>query len=289
MLAFDAWLLEHNWRFLWLMKDRECVNFLQWALPQLHLRWQGFRKVRSSACKRIQRRLQELGLSDVFAYRSYLAAHPEEWSVLDTCIRFTISRFYRDRAVFNHLRQEILPGLAQDARAQGDSELRCWSAGCASGEEAYTLKIVWDLCLLAQFPSLPLRIIATDTNPYLLERARSGCYESGSLKELPPEWLTKAFTRSGQQYCVRASFREGIEFSQQDIRTQMPNGPFHLMLCRNLVFTYFDNTLQQAVLQRMLSRLLPGGVLVVGNHELLPPGSSQIQAVTDEKPIYRRK
>lgn len=208
---------------------------------------------------------------------------------MDTCCRITISRFYRDRAVFNHLRYKILPELAHVARSRGDSQLRCWSAGCASGEEVYTLKILWNLCLLPQLPSLPLRIVATDVNPHLLERANNGCYESGSLKELPPEWLTKAFTQSGQQYCVQASFREGIEFSQQDIRTQMPNGSFHLVLCRNLVFTYFDQTLQQAVLQRMLDRLLPGGILVVGSHESLPPGSSQIQAVTDEERIYRAR
>lgn len=81
--------------------------------------------------------------------------------------------------------------------------------------------------------------------------------------------------------------RRFFEFEQQDIRTQMPNDPFHLVLYRNLVFTYFDQTLQQAVLQRMFERVLPGGVLVVGSHESLPPGSSQIQAVNDAKRIYR--
>ncbi|MCX7597144.1 MAG: hypothetical protein N2235_26030, partial [Fischerella sp.] len=184
------------------MQDSECINFLQYALPQLHLRWSGFRKVRSQVCKRIRRRLRELGLSDVFAYQSYLATHPAEWSVLDAYCRITISRFYRDRRVFDRLRQKVLPELAQLAISRGDSKLRCWSAGCASGEEVYTLKIIWNLYLLPQFPDLPLEIIATDADAHLLQRAKIGCYASGSLKELPPELLTMAFSQRNQQYCV---------------------------------------------------------------------------------------
>ena len=127
------------------MKNHDCTVFLQWALPQLHLRWQGMRKVRGQVCKRIQRRLRDLALPDMAAYRAYLTNHPEEWRVLDEYCRITISRFYRDRAVFDYLQQTLLPKLAQQAMDQGDPTLRCWSAGCASGEEAYTLKILWEL------------------------------------------------------------------------------------------------------------------------------------------------
>jgi chemotaxis protein methyltransferase CheR len=269
------------------MQDQECVHFLQWVLPQLHLRWSGFRRVRKQACKRIHRRLRELGVSDFSAYRSYLIVHPEEWSVLDACCRITISRFYRDRVVFDRLRQGILPELIELARSRGDTELRCWSAGCASGEEAYTLKIIGNLCLGQQEPILPLRIIATDADSHMLERASHACYKLGNLKELPPEWLAMAFTQSDQQYGIQPTFREGIEFEQQDIRTQMPEGPFHLVLCRNLVFTYFDLTLQQAVLQRILKRLILGGVLVIGVHESLPADVSQIQFSIEGTGIYR--
>ncbi|MEQ8386703.1 MAG: CheR family methyltransferase [Coleofasciculus sp. A1-SPW-01] len=164
------------------MKDTECVRFLQWALPQLNLRWAGFRKVRKQACKRIQRRIFELGLSVSDAYQSYLNTHPEEWTILDRYCRITISIFYRDRQIFQYLYQEILPQLIQLARERGDTELVCWSAGCASGEEAYTLSIIWHLAKFSEVPNLSLRIIATDANAYLLERATTGCYEWGSLK-----------------------------------------------------------------------------------------------------------
>ena len=268
------------------MKNRECVRFLQWALPKLYLRWRGFRRVRGQVCKRIQRRLRELELSDFAAYQSYLTTHPGEWSVLDAYCRITISRFYRDRAVFNHLRQAVLPTLARLAIARGDPQLRCWSAGCASGEEVYTLKIIWNLSVLAQFPSLPLGIVATDADPQMLERAKIACYRSGSLKELPPGWLKKAFTQSNQHYCIRAPFREGIDFYQQDIRTQMPDGQFHLVLCRNLAFTYFEETLQRKILTEIVQRLLPGGAIAIGSHESLPQGIAQIQSCAAHLGIY---
>ncbi|MFB3131394.1 MAG: CheR family methyltransferase, partial [Rhodothermales bacterium] len=123
------------------MKDTACVDFLQWALPKLHMRWPGFRKVRRQVCKRVRRRMRTLGLDHTEAYRAYLEAHPDEWDVLDAMCRITISRFYRDRGVFDLLRATLLPQRAQ--RATDETTLRCWSAGCASGEEVYTLKILW--------------------------------------------------------------------------------------------------------------------------------------------------
>ncbi|MEQ9669086.1 hypothetical protein [Coleofasciculus sp. G2-EDA-02] len=102
------------------MKDTECVRFLQWALPQLNLRWAGFRKLRKQTCKRIQRRLIELQLSDIDAYKSYLNTYPEESIILERYCRITISRFYRDRQIFKHLHQELLPQLIQLAQERGD-------------------------------------------------------------------------------------------------------------------------------------------------------------------------
>ena len=269
------------------MKDTECVRFLQWALPQLNLRWAGFRKVRKQACKRIQRRIVELRLSDSDAYQSYLNTHPEEWTILDRYCRITISRFYRDRQIFQYLHQEILPQLIQLAQERGDTELVCWSAGCASGEEAYTLSIIWYLAKFSEVPNLSLRIIATDANAYMLERARTGCYQGGSLKEIPSDWLAQAFTKSDEFYCIRPEFREGIEFKQQDIRTTMPSESFNIILCRNLVLTYFDADLQQKVLSQMLKRLIPRGVFVVGRHESLPENFRQMQAI--RLGLYRKE
>ena len=94
------------------MKDEQCVRFLPWALPQLRMRWDGFRKVRRQVRKRLARRLRELGLADTEAYRDYLRRHAEEWHYLDTLCRITISRFYRDKGVYAALSEQVLPTLA---------------------------------------------------------------------------------------------------------------------------------------------------------------------------------
>ncbi|MGD8595209.1 MAG: chemotaxis protein CheR, partial [Gammaproteobacteria bacterium] len=91
------------------MNDNECVQFLQWALPQLHMRWPGFRKVRAQVCKRIDRRLRQLAIEDIHTYKTYLHEHKLEWRVLDELCRITISRFYRDKAMFGFLTEHVLP------------------------------------------------------------------------------------------------------------------------------------------------------------------------------------
>ena len=145
------------------MKDDECISFLQWALPQLHMRWAGFRKIRTRVCKRIQRHITSLQLTSVAEYANYLELHSEEWRKLDELCQVTISRFYRDKMVFAYLAETVLPALCQQALQQGRRELRVWSVGCASGEESYSLTLTWELCLKARFPQLGLQILATDT------------------------------------------------------------------------------------------------------------------------------
>src|SRR4051794_32163897 len=115
------------------MSDPDLVAFLQWALPRLGLRWPGFRRVRGRVRKRLNERLRELGLTDVAAYRDHLDTQPREWAILDGLCRIGISRFHRDRGVFDHLRRVLLPELARRAWGRGEGVVRCWCAGCASG------------------------------------------------------------------------------------------------------------------------------------------------------------
>jgi len=270
------------------MNRPECTEFLQRCLPKLRLRWGGYRKVRQQVCKRLSRRIGELGLSGLPAYNNFLENHAEEWPILGSLCGITISRFYRDRSVFDMLRSTILPLLAERISGGGENELRCWSAGCCSGEEAYTLQILWKMSVIPHLnTNLPLRIIATDTDPAVLERARRGCYLESSLRDLPKEWREPVFSSSGTCYTVREPFRSDIEFARQDIREQYPDGPFHLILCRNLVFTYFEESLQREVLERITERLVPGGILVIGLHETIPKGVAAVIPYDNARCIYR--
>jgi chemotaxis protein methyltransferase CheR len=152
------------------MQDDECINFLQWALPRLDLAWPGFRKVRGQVCKRLKRRMHGLGIERFADYRARLEAGPEEWRVLDGLCRITISRFCRDRSTFDVLRHAVLPQIAMRAAAE-EREARIWSAGCASGEEPYTIRILWDFEVMPRFPDAFLGIVATDIDEILLDRA----------------------------------------------------------------------------------------------------------------------
>jgi len=269
------------------MTDTDCVAFLQWALPQLDMRWSGFRKVRRQVCKRIARRLRALGLPDLESYRRRLAQDRDEWTVLDSFCRIPISRFWRDRAVFDHLASVVLPRLAAEA-ARGQIPLRAWSAGCASGEEPYSLAIAFALGPAAQ-TGAQMEIEATDSDEILLDRARQATYGPGSLKDLPDPLRAAAFDTDGALYRMRPAFRADITFRLEAIRERMPPGPFDLLLCRNLVFTYFGAPLQREFLGKFAARIRAGGVFVIGSHERLPAGAAGFAPESVPPGIYRRE
>jgi chemotaxis protein methyltransferase CheR len=270
------------------MNDAECVDFLRWALPRLDMRWPGFRKVRRQVCRRIKRRMRELGLPDEAAYRAFLERNPDEWQVLDDACRITISRFYRDRGVFETLGKSVLPALAHAALARGERELRCLSVGCASGEEVYSLGLLWELELARRHEGLALAVTAIDSHPLMLERARRGCYHPGSLKELPGRWRAIAFEQADDEYCLRRQFRRGVSFARGDVRRELPAGPFDLILCRNLVFTYFVDSLQHEILGRLHARMHDGAALLVGIHESLPEHCIGFRPWDGARCTYRR-
>jgi len=271
-----------------MVKQAECVDFLQWCLPQLRMRWPGFRKVRSQVCKRIARRLRALDLEDFAAYRRHLEAHDDEWARLDSMCRITISRFFRDRGVFEALETEVLSALASAALQRGDHTLKIWSCGCGSGEEAYTVAILWEARIAARLPGIEIEVTATDTDPRVLERARHGVYSAGSIRELPVDLRQAGMETEGESFRVCARFRKSMSWRCQDVRVETPPGPFDLILWRNLVLTYFDEALQSEVMERVVKALGPGGALVIGSHESLPPLAVAWEPWCAKLPIYRR-
>jgi len=270
------------------MSHEACVKFLQWCLPRLGLRWQGYRKVHRLVCKRLNRRLAELGLTELSQYQVWLSAHPDEWARIEAMCRMPISRFYRDRDVFEAMAATVFPEAAACAARAGVGAVRCWSAGCASGEEPYTMLLVWRFLVARAWPQLDLRIVATDADDVAISRARTACYAPSSLKDLPRAWIAQDFQRANGLFCLSGALRDRVDFRLQDIRQAMPDGPFEIVLCRNLVFTYFDEVLQRKMLADILDRLVPGGFLALGKHEALPTGSSGLAPVAPRLPIYRR-
>jgi chemotaxis protein methyltransferase CheR len=250
--------------------DAECVDFLQWALPRLGLRWQGFRKVRRQVCRRVSQRIADLGLGGADAYRSYLERNAQEWDALAGLCRVTISRFWRDRAVFEALTDVVLPALGPSVSA--------WSAGCASGEEPYSL------VLAATEAGVEIHVVATDVDPVLLERARRACYPESSLRDLPANLRERAF----EDGCLRPKYREPVDFLGHDVRDGAQGAPFDLTLCRNLVFTYYADEVQREIGRHLVRSLRADGALVVGAHEALPDALDEVVPWPGARGVYRR-
>jgi chemotaxis protein methyltransferase CheR len=149
--------------------------------------------------------------------------------------------------------------------------VRIWSAGSCSGEEPYTISILWKIRVAEQTASLPeLQIVATDFKKTLIARAEEGEYPESSLQDLPEELAEKAFDQQNDRYKLNDEFKKPVTFLRQDIRQQMPGGPFSMILCRNLVFTYFTADIQTELLKQMVSKLRPAGYFIIGEHEALP-------------------
>ncbi len=267
----------------------ECTSFLQWALPHLRLRWPGFRRVRSQVCKRILRRMRELRIDGFHGYRDHLEAHDDEWSVLDRMCRITISRFWRDRAVFEALTSDVLPTLARAALERSVESICCWSCGCASGEEPYSLRIGWEMTRADFLPEVSLDIVATDADPHMLERARRAVYPRASIRDLPRSWQEHGFECAGDDVVLRTDVRTRISWLCQDVRSATPQGPFDLVLCRNLVFTYYEEALQLEIGRRLADTIRPGGALVVGSHENLPSDQTDFEPWPPHTAIHRRR
>jgi chemotaxis methyl-accepting protein methylase len=180
----------------------------------------------------------------------------------------SISRFFRDGPLWQMLGEEILPSLI----AEHPGGVRAWSAGCALGQEAYSLRILWALLAEKTTSMPPLELWATDVNPAYLERANEGIYPAGALARVPAEAMARFFRPAG-----RASFRvvdalpEGIRWQVHDLTADPPPArDFHIVFLRNNLLTYYRGVIVEAALPAIVDSLAPGGILVIGQKERLP-------------------
>ena len=268
--------------------DHELIEFLQWCLPKLQLCWPGFRKVRRTIRKRLTRRIRELGLADLADYRNTLAAEPVEWSFLDTVCRIPISRFYRDRSVYNMLAKQVLPDCAARARTRSDCKISILSAGCASGEEPYSVSLVWHLCVAQGYPDCTIDILAVDIDDVMISRAQAACYSPSALKDLPPKFLELGFEQKHGMHRLRDRFRKCVHFLNRDLRKCVPGGPFDLILCRNTAFTYFDEATQALVSSQLHAALRTGGYLITGAHEVFPGMDHNLLRAHPGSAVFRK-
>ena len=254
-------------------------RFLEEALPPLGLSPNALR--RRNIRRRVMQRMESLGIHDFPAYLARLRETPREREALRPLLTVTISRFFRNRKVFETLATHILSPLAAKGRPA-----RAWSAGCASGEEAFTLRILWEEL---PGPHPLLSIHATDIDEACLARATGGLYSESSLREVPGPIVERYFRREGGKYRLREDVVRSVTFRRHDLLFEPPPGAFDLILCRNAAFTYFASRRRSEIAESIASALPPGGVLVLGRTEKLPPGTSAwFTPACPSGNIYRR-
>jgi chemotaxis methyl-accepting protein methylase len=255
-------------------------------LTRLGLSWQGYAKVRTGVKKRIQRHMQELGLTGVDAYLQAMT-DPEILNHVKRLMSVSISRFYRDRSLWLTLAEEILPELI----TRHSEKIDFWSAGCALGQEAYSLAIEWEV-LKKKRSALPeLQILATDINPDYLSKARSGIYRRSSLKGLPDGIESHYFhaCKDGENYRAADCLKKYIVWEVHDLmKERPPAGVFQIIVLRNSLFTYYGTERVSSVFLNILDSLEIGGFFIIGNRERPPLQTPALSSFKGSSYIFQK-
>jgi two-component system CheB/CheR fusion protein len=237
--------------------------------------------------RRLQRRMVATGCARLTDYIRFLQKNPDEYQRLVSNFLIKVTEFFRDPELFTYLREGILPIVIEEARQRGN-ELRFWSAGCATGEEAYSLAILVSDVLGEELPDFNVRIFATDLDDDAISFARRGIYPAAALANLPPNLIERYFTRSNGDYEVRKQVRALTIFGQHDLGQRAPFPRIDLELCRN-VLIYFTPELQKRALQLFTFSLRDGGYLVLGKSETTSPLSDYFTIEQPQLKVYRRQ
>lgn len=240
---------------------------------------------RPTVLRRLNVRMVATGRPTLAEYVQLLEDDPEECTRLTASLLIKVTEFFRDTRVMDRLRTQILPDVV--ARARANHELRVWCAGCATGEEAYTMAILIAEALGDQRGGIDVRVFATDIDASALAVARRGVYTAAAVRKVPPELRERYFTVLGDAYEVAKEVRASVIFGEHDLSVRPPFPHLDMVLCRN-VLIYFTAELQRRVLQVFAYALRPGGWLVLGSAESTAGLDDTFVADSTALKIYRR-
>ncbi len=285
LLIFGNWnkVASHRckwYRFHMGISSAEFERFLKAVLPGMGLNWR--RYLRRNIRRRLLHRLDTLGMISVSQYEDTIQSDQREFQIFYNILTITVSRFFRNRSTYERIRQEVLPDIVTR-----DGRLNVWSIGCASGEEPYSIAILWDAYLKEKYPDMKPAIIATDIDLDCLKRAERAVYEKGSLRELPKELLERYFVHERCHFMLAEGIKRMAEFSFHDLLKDKPFRGNNLVLCRNLAFTYFGVELQKKIIDKIHESLEKGGYLIIGRKEALPE-NTLFEPVYPMDGIYKR-
>lgn len=239
---------------------------------------------KSTIVRRIERRMGLHQIPDLVRYYDLLRRDPNEMSQLFKDLLINVTSFFRDAEAFEDLRQKAVAPLVR--AKQTDEPLRIWVAGCASGEEAYSLAMLLREEVVAARKNCPVQVFATDIDEEALEFARQGIYAEGIAVDVGPERLSKFFIRNDRGYQVIEPVRKSVVFAVQNLIADPPFSKMDIVSCRNLLI-YLDAETQTKLIPLFNFALNPGGYLFLGKSEGISGQPDLFDVVSKKARIYR--
>ena len=244
----------------------------------------------SYVSRRLSTRMKALGAPTYRRYSALLDTSPGEYEKVVDAFTINVSEFFRDREPFRVLRDKVFPALIAEKTAAGRRTLRVWSAGCACGEEIYSVSMILNDLLGKDYDSFSLRLYATDIDDACMARAKEGMYETASLKNVDKKYADRFTTPAPDgRIAVADAVKRNVTFRHYDLIAGGAFGSyFDLILCRN-VMIYFSEQQKKKLFEAFYGALNPGGYLVIGKTETLVGESrSAFLPVNRLERIYRK-
>ena len=263
--------------------DRDLEVLLDYLRRSRGFDFTGYK--RTSLRRRIDKRIHDVGAGGYLTYLDLLEVDPEEFTQLFNTILLNVTSFYRDPPTWDYLRAEVLPRLLAE---KGDDEpVRIWSAGCASGEEAYTLAMVVAEALGPEAVRERVKIYATDVDEEALVEARQARYGAKQVEGVPPELLERHFERNGDGYVFSKELRRSVIFGRHDLIQDAPISRIDLLVCRNTLM-YLNSETQANVLARFSFALREGGYLLLGKAEMMLAHSNLFASADLKRRVFQK-
>jgi two-component system CheB/CheR fusion protein len=235
--------------------------------------------------RRIDRRMSLVGVQSYSDYIDYLEVHPDEYGELFNAVLINVTAFFRDSETFQYITETTIPDILK-AKAAGDS-IRIWSAGCASGEEAYSIAILFAEALGPQAFRERVKIYATDIDDSALAAARQAMYTERQIEAVPPDIRQRYFDHVGARWTVKKEHRRSIIFGRHELLDDAPISRVDLLMCRNTLM-YFNQEAQSRIVARFHFALRDGAYLVLGKAEMLLNFAGAFEAVDMKRRIFRK-
>jgi chemotaxis protein methyltransferase CheR len=238
--------------------------------------------------RRVSIRMRSMQCHDAAEYCQLLRQSPLELDLLQKALTIHVSQFFRNPSMFEKLRREVIPELFSSCVKNETDTLRVWCLGCASGEEPYSLAILFREYFTKEMRTIKTIIQGTDIDAQTLHFAEQAEFIEERLKEVPAEQLDRYFRSSGARFRLTQEIRQMVTFQQGDISNTAAYAPSDMVLCRNTLI-YFTRPDQEKILHGVADILPPGGILVLGKSEtLVGDVRRRFNAVCPVERIYRK-